>query len=155
MLDPGDKLPDFKLPDQTGQERTLTELAGSKGLVLYVYPKDNTAGCAAEAEEFRDLKGDFERMGFRVVGLSKDSIKSHVRFADKYRLTFPLLSDPETGLIQALGAWGEKKMAGRVFEGVFRSTWVADKTGRIIQAYPRVKRAKGHAINVLADLKEM
>ena len=154
MIEPGKSAPRFSLPDQSGREKTYADLAGPRGLVLYVYPKDNTSGCTAEAQEFRDRVRLLNEKGFGLAGLSKDSVKSHEKFAAKHRLGFPLLSDPETGLIQALGAWGEKKMAGRTYQGTIRSTFVFDAKGKLIKAYPKVK-AKGHAQQVLADLEEL
>ncbi|MFH1135718.1 MAG: peroxiredoxin [Pseudomonadota bacterium] len=152
MLEPGAKVPDFTLPDQTGTNRTLTDLTGTKGLVLYVYPKDNTSGCTLEAQEFRDNAEEFRKLGLETAGLSKDSVKSHANFSAKLQLGFPLLSDPETTLIQALGAWGEKKAYGRTSLGTVRSTFVLDANGRVRAVYPKVK-APGHAAQVLADLQ--
>ena len=151
-MKPGSRAPEFKLSDQTGNERTLADLKGNKGLVLYVYPKDNTSGCSLEAQEFRDRMEDFKKLGYEVAGLSKDSVKSHVNFTNKYELNFPLLSDPETGLIQALGAWGEKKIYGKTSFGTIRSTYVIDADGGVSTVYPKVK-AKGHAEQVLTDLR--
>ena len=147
------KAPVFKLADQTGQERTLADLSGPKGLILYVYPKDSTSGCTLEAQEFRDHLPDFKQAGYQVAGLSKDSVKSHQNFAGKHDLGFPLLSDPEAGLIKALGSWGEKKMAGKTYEGIIRSTYVLDTRGHLVKTYAGVK-AKGHAAQVLADLAD-
>ena len=147
------KAPKFKLADQTGQEKTLADLAGPQGLVLYVYPKDSTSGCTIEAQEFRDHVPALKKAGYNVAGLSKDSVKSHENFAGKHDLDFPLLSDPEAGLIKALGAWGEKKMAGKTYEGIIRSTYVFDAQGKPVKTYDKVK-AKGHAAQVLADLSE-
>lgn len=151
MLQPGDKAPDFELMDQSGQAKSFTDLSGPKGLVLYIYPRDNTSGCTAEAQEFRDLAGAYAEAGFGVAGLSKDSVKSHVNFATKHELGFPLLSDPATGLLQDLGSWREKKSRGKVSMGTVRTTFVFDAAGTLIRAYDKVK-AKGHAEVVLADI---
>ena len=151
MLQTGKKIPRFKLPDQSGREKTLADLIGANGLVLYVYPKDNTGGCTAEALEFRDRLDLFRDKGLEVAGLSKDSVMSHQNFAQKHELNFPLLSDPETGLIQALGAWGEKKMSGRTYMGTNRTTFIFDGKGKLVKAYAKVK-AKGHAQQVLDEL---
>ena len=145
---------EFQLPDQSGQEKSFADLSGPKGLVLYVYPRDNTSGCTAEALEFKDNLAKIKRKGFRVAGLSKDSVKSHENFAAKHGLNFPLLSDPDTGLIKKLGAWGEKKMAGRTSEGTIRSTYVFDNQGKLIKSYSKVK-ARGHAEEVLSDLNDL
>lgn len=151
MLQAGDKLPKFKLPDQTGKEKTIEDLAGKKGLILFVYSRDNTSGCSAETAEFQERLTKFKRRGWAVAGISRDKVASHQKFADKLGLKYPLLSDPETALMQALGAWGEKKMYGKVSQGAIRSTFVASPTGKLLGVYPKVK-AKGHAQQVLDDL---
>lgn len=151
MLDAGDRIPKFSLPDETGKPKTLKDLAGRKGLVLYTYPKDNTSGCTTEGKEFTALLTKFRRKGYNVVGLSKDSVASHVKFIDKQELRIPLLSDPETELIEGLGAWGKKKMSGREYMGIIRATFIVDAKGKVLKAYPKVK-ARGHADQVLADL---
>ncbi|MBW2527133.1 MAG: peroxiredoxin [Deltaproteobacteria bacterium] len=154
MLDVGDKIPKFALPDQTGKAQRFKDLVGRKGLVLYTYPKDNTSGCTVEAKEFTAELTSFRRRGYNVVGLSKDSVKSHAGFIAKQELKVPLLSDPDAELIQGLGAWGKKTMAGREYMGIIRATFVFDAKGKVLKAYPKVK-AKGHAEQVLADLKEL
>ncbi len=151
MIEAGAKLPQFSLPDQSGEEKTLADLSGPKGLVLFAYPKDNTSGCTAEANEFQERLADFQALGYNLAGLSRDSVKSHVNFAAKLGLAYPLLSDPETGLLQALGAWGSKKVKGEVKFGPVRSTVVTDAKGRVAATYFKVK-AKGHAQTVLEDL---
>ncbi len=152
MLNEGDKLPKFKIDDQNGKARTIKDLAGKNGLILYAYPKDNTSGCTVEAQDFRDLKKKFAARGFNVVGISKDSAKSHCNFIDKHDLNFTLLSDPDKELLEAIGAWGEKKNYGKVSMGTIRSTFVADAKGEIIKVYKNVK-ARGHAEKVLEFLK--
>lgn len=154
MLKQGDKLPEPGLADQTGETRTLGDLTGPKGLVLYVYSKDNTSGCTAESEEFQHLADDFDRLGFHVAGISKDTSTSHANFAAKKGLSFPLLADPEKTYLDALGAWVEKKSRGKVSMGAQRSTFVARPDGTLIKVYPKVK-AKGHAAQVLTDLGEL
>lgn len=151
MLETGDKLPKFKLPDQSGEPKTFKDLAGPKGLVLFVYSRDNTSGCTAEASEFQAELKKLEAKGYGVVGLSRDSVASHQKFAVKLGLGYSLLADPETSLLQALGAWGEKKMYGKASQGAIRSTFVADKSGKLSKVYPKVK-AKGHAALVLEEL---
>jgi peroxiredoxin Q/BCP len=153
MVKEGDKLATFSLPDQDGKIRTLKDLAGKKGLVLYFYPKDNTPGCTLEAQDFRDRLGDFEALGFNVAGVSRDSVKSHCGFAAKYGLDFPLLSDAEGVLLEAAGAWQEKKNYGRTYMGIVRSTVVVDAKGKVLKVYPKVS-AKGHALKVLEHLGE-
>jgi len=154
MLKEGDLLPKFKLPDESGKEKTLKDLVRKKGMVLYTYPKDNTSGCTIEAKEFTEHLAAFRRRGFEVVGLSKDSVKSHCNFIEKHELKLPLLSDPEAELIQGLGAWGEKKMRGRTYQGILRATFVVDAKGKVLKVYPKVK-ARGHAEQVLEDLTSL
>ncbi|HOO55516.1 MAG TPA: peroxiredoxin [bacterium] len=151
MFEIGKKLPEFSLTDQTEKEKSFKDIAGENGLVIYVYPKDNTSGCTLEALDFRDRMDAFHRLGYGVAGLSKDSVKSHCNFAGKYDLNFPLLSDTSTDYIQALGAWGEKNMYGKKSMGVIRTTVIADGRGKVIRVYPKVK-VKGHVEQVLADL---
>jgi len=146
----GSKIPAFSLMDQSGKEKKFADLAGKAGLVLYVYPKDNTSGCSLEAQEFKTLAPEFKKKGFAVAGISKDSVKSHCGFAEKYDLDFPLLSDPELKLISALGAYGEKKMYGKPVMGTIRSTFIFDAKGKLLKAYSGVKAA-GHAAAVLED----
>lgn len=146
-----DAFPKLKLPDQNGAPRSFADLSGAKGLVVFVYAKDNTSGCATEAAEFQARLAAFGKLGFGVAGVSKDSVKSHQGFAQKQGLRYPLLSDPELALIKALGAWGVKKMYGKEAEGVIRTTVVFDAQGKRLATYPKVK-AQGHAARVLADL---
>jgi thioredoxin-dependent peroxiredoxin len=154
MIAIGKKLPEFALADQTGEEKRLADLVGRKGLVIYAYPKDNTSGCTVEALEFTQQLTSFRRRGFNVVGISKDSVKAHCNFIDKHELRVALLSDPEAELLQAMGAWGEKKSRGRTSMGIIRSTVVVSQTGTVLKTYPKVK-AKGHAEQVLAELKSL
>ncbi len=153
MLKEGDRFPSFEVPDETGAVRTLKDLTGPRGLVLYFYPKDSTPGCTLEARDFRDLLPRFAALGFRVAGVSRDSQKSHVSFITREGLRFPLLSDADGGLSKAVGAWGEKVMYGRKSTGMIRSTFVLDPHGTVLRAYPKVS-AKGHAATLLAHLEE-
>lgn len=154
MLKEGDKVPRFAVADQTGKARTLADLTGAKGLVLYFYPKDNTSGCTLEAQGFRDRLKAFQKVGFNVVGVSKDSQKSHCGFIEKQGLTFPLLSDTEGVLCEAFGAWQEKKNYGRTYMGVVRSTFVVGKGGKVLKVYPKVS-VKGHVDQVLKDIQSL
>jgi len=154
MLQPGQPLPSFDLPDHKGKIQTFDDLVGKRGLVVYFYPKDNTSGCTTEAMEFTAVLTTFRRRGFNVVGVSKDSVRSHGNFVDKYKLRVPLLSDPETIFIQAAGAWGPKQSRGRSYMGIVRSTLVVNRNGDVLLAYPSVK-ARGHAKQVLADIKDL
>lgn len=153
-VEEGKRFPDFSLPDENGEKRTLADLAGDRGLVLYVYPKDDTPGCTIEAKDFRDLGGDFRAAGFTVAGLSKDAAASHCRFRDKHDLTFPLLTDADGGFLAEIGAYGEKKLYGKTVEGIIRSTYVVDRDGTARKVYRNV-RAKGHAERVLEEVREL
>ena len=123
MLSVGDKVPDFLGKDETGRELRVSDFAGKK-LVVYFYPKDSTPGCTAEACSLRDGLDDLVAAGYAVVGVSADSESSHQRFKAKQMLNFPLIADTDKALIKQFGAWGEKKMAGRVYEGILRTTFV-------------------------------
>ena len=138
MLALGTKAPDFTLLDKSGQEITLSSFLGKK-VVLYFYPKDNTPGCTRQACAFAGAYEDFKRQDVVVIGISKDSVASHQRFADKYELPFILLSDPELQAIQAFDVWQEKKMYGKVSMGVVRTTYVIDENGVIEKVMPKVK----------------
>lgn len=150
MLSVGDKAPAFTLKDDQDTTRRSSELKG-KPYVLFFYPKDNTPGCTTEACSFRDLRGEFERAGIAVFGVSADSSASHAKFVAKYGLGLPLLSDPDHGLLEAYGVWTEKSLYGRKFMGIVRSTFAIGADGRISHVWPKVKPA-GHAEDVLAAL---
>ena len=151
MVKAGDAAPTFKAPADSGSDLSLEDFKG-KTLVLYFYPKDDTPGCTVEANEFTTLADEFAAAGATVLGVSRDTVKSHCKFRDKYGLKVALLSDPELTLHNAYGAWGEKTMYGKKVEGVLRSTFVIDGRGVVVKAYPNVKAA-GHAAKVLADLQ--
>jgi len=153
-VEEGAQFPSFALPDESGEIRTLQDLTGDEGLVLYVYPKDDTPGCTIEAVDFRDLLGELEDEGFRVAGVSKDAAASHRKFRDKHGLTFTLLTDADGAFLEAIGGWGEKTMYGRTTKGIKRSTYVVGKDGTLLKHYPNV-RAKGHAERVLADVRKL
>lgn len=144
MLEPGTKAPDFALRDQNGQIRKLTEYRGRK-VVLYFYPKDNTAGCSKQACGFAELYPHFQEKDAVVIGVSKDSVASHKRFEEKYSLPFTLLSDPELEVIKAYDVWKEKKTAGKVSMGVVRTTYLIDEEGIILKACGKVKAADNPA----------
>jgi peroxiredoxin Q/BCP len=147
----GDKLPALDLPDQDGKTRTVADLAGPKGLVLYVYPQDDTPGCTVEAKDFRDLLPEIREKGFEVAGISPDGSGSHCDFRDRYELTFPLLTDEGMAFMKSVDAYGEKTMYGKKSVGIIRSTVVVDPEGTVLRRYRNV-RAKGHAERVLRDL---
>lgn len=151
MFELGTKLPEFNLADQGGKIRSRADLTGPKGLVLFVYSRDNTSGCTTEASEFQALLADFRKAGYGVAGISKDKAESHAKFAAKLGLDYPLLADQETTTLQTLGAWVEKKSKGKVSMVTQRSTFVANADGVVTKVYPKVKAA-GHARAVLDEL---
>lgn len=140
MLKEGTKAPDFMLPDQNGVMHSLEEYRGKK-VLLYFYPKDNTAGCTKQACGYSSLKPQFEEKGVQIIGISKDSVASHRKFQEKQELSITLLSDPELAAIQAYDVWHEKKMAGRTYMGVVRTTYLIDENGIIERANDKVKAA--------------
>ena len=150
MLEIGMKAPDFTLKDKNGNDFTLSSLLGKK-VVLYFYPKDNTPGCTRQACAFAGAYKQFEAKGVEVIGISKDSIASHVKFAEKYDLPFVLLSDPDRIAIEAYGVWQEKKMCGKVSMGVVRTTFIIDEDGNIEKVMPKVK-PDTNAADILAEL---
>ncbi|WP_304224720.1 thioredoxin-dependent thiol peroxidase [Gracilinema caldarium] len=150
MLQIGDKMPTFELPDQEGKLVKSSDFAG-KPLVVYFYPKDDTPGCTKEACSFRDSFKEFKDRGITVIGISADTAQAHGKFASKYNLPFVLLSDPDKSVIKAFGAWGEKKMYGKSYEGIIRSTFVIDAEGKVKKVFPKVK-PEDHAQEVLAAL---
>ncbi|MDO5425705.1 MAG: thioredoxin-dependent thiol peroxidase [Eubacteriales bacterium] len=141
MLETGIKAPDFELPDQNGIIHRLEDYRGKK-VILYFYPKDSTPGCTKQACGFGELYPQFLEKGAVVLGVSKDSVKSHKKFEEKYGLPFTLLSDTELAAIQAYDVWQEKKMYGKVSMGVVRTTYLIDEEGRIVKAYGKVKAAE-------------
>ena len=144
MLDTGIKAPDFTLPDQNGEMRSLSDYAGKK-VILYFYPKDNTPGCTRQACGFSELRPQFEEKGAVILGVSRDSVASHKRFEEKQGLSFTLLSDPELKVIQAYDVWKEKKNYGKVSMGVVRTTYLIDEKGMIVKAFDKVKAAENPA----------
>ncbi len=150
MLTEGDMAPDFELATDGGGSIKLSDLLG-KRVVLYFYPKDDTSGCTKQACGFRDNQAGLAEQNAIVIGVSPDGVASHDRFRDKYDLNFPLLSDPDHAVAEAYGAWGKKKMYGREYEGILRSTFVIDAEGRIERVYAKVKAADNPG-QVLQDL---
>lgn len=141
MLKVGKKAPDFKLYDQNGVLRSLSDYKGQK-VVLYFYPKDMTSGCTKQACMFAQLYPQFREKDAVVLGISKDSVSSHKKFIEKYSLPFTLLSDPDTKVIQKYDVWKEKSMYGKKYYGVVRSTYLIDEKGVIIKAFDKVKPAE-------------
>ena len=147
MLQIGDKVPVFKVLDETGKQVTEQDIIGRK-TVIYFYPKDSTPGCTAEACNLRDNYHAFLAQGYQVFGVSKDSVASHIRFKEKYALPFPLLSDPTTEMLQAFGAWGEKKNYGKVSMGTLRKTFVINADGLVERIIEKVD-TKNHTAQIL------
>ena len=152
ILESGSPLPDFTLSTDEDKTLSLADLAGSP-FVLFFYPKDDTSGCTKEALAFKDLKGDFDAIGVKVLGLSKDSPASHVKYKNKHALPFTLLSDESTDFINACGAWGEKTLYGKKYMGTERCTFLVDEKGIIIRAWSKVK-VPGHAEEVLQSARD-
>jgi peroxiredoxin Q/BCP len=147
MLKIGDRMPDFEVVDQDGAKVTSEDLIGKK-TVVYFYPKDNTSGCTAEACSIRDSYDAFKAKGYNIVGVSKDSTASHRKFIEKYDLPFTLLSDTTTQMLQAFGAWGEKKMYGKTVLGTIRRTFIFDEEGILERIIEKVD-TKNHADQIL------
>ncbi len=143
--------PDFSLPDESGKLRSLSEFRGHP-VILYFYPKDDTPGCTTEACNFRDDYSQYEHTGIVILGVSPDSSKSHAKFKAKYGLPFPLLADVGHRVCDLYQVWGRKKMMGHEFDGVFRTTFLIDEVGNIIQVFKDVKPA-GHSIELLDALR--
>jgi len=140
MLKEGTKAPDFTLPDQNGEMRSLSDYKGQK-VILYFYPKDMTSGCTKQACSFGELYPQFREKGAVVLGVSKDSVASHKKFEEKYDLPFTLLSDTEKEVIMAYDVWKEKKNYGKVTMGIVRTTYLIDENGIIVRAFDKVKAA--------------
>jgi peroxiredoxin Q/BCP len=151
-LKPGDKAPAFALPSDGGETVALKDLKG-KPVVLYFYPKDDTSGCTVEACEFRDSWKDVKKAGAVVLGVSPDGVGSHQKFKAKFSLPFPLLADEGHAVAEAYGAWGEKSMYGRKYQGILRTTFLIGRDGKIVRVFEKVK-PRGHAAEVLAALRE-
>ena len=149
----GSAAPDFTLPASNGRTVSLSGLHG-KPFVLYFYPKADTPGCTKQACAFEEALPQLGKIGVTVIGVSKDSIKAIDKFAEKYKLSFPLASDPETNIIAAYGAWAEKSMYGKKYMGIERSTVLVDAQGKIARIWPKVK-IEGHAAEVLAVVKSL
>ena len=142
--------PNFKLPDQDGQTHALEDYRG-RWLVVYFYPKDDTPGCTKEACQFRDAKGDIEKLA-DIVGISTDSVESHKKFSLKYHLNFPLLSDPGHEVLEQYHSWGPKNIAGKDYVGTYRNTFLINPDGDIVKEYIGVD-PQTHAEQILGDLK--
>jgi peroxiredoxin Q/BCP len=153
MIDAGDAAPDFTLPRDGGGEVTLSALR-PKAVVLYFYPKDDTSGCTVEAKDFTAAAADFAAAGAVVVGISKDSVKSHDKFRDKHGLDLVLASDEASDVCERYGVWAEKSMYGKKYMGIERSTFLIDGSGKVARAWHKVK-VPGHVDEVLAAAKAL
>ena len=151
MLEAGTRAPEIALNDKDGNEIRLSDFAGKK-VIVYFYPKDNTPGCSRQACAFKNAYGEYEELGIPVIGISKDSEVSHIKFADKYELPFILLSDPELKAIKDYDVWQEKKLYGKVSMGVVRTTYLIDENGVIEKVWKRAK-PDTNAGDILAYLK--
>ena len=151
MLNIGDKAPDFKLKNDSDEDVSLKDFKG-KNVVLYFYPKDDTPGCTTEACDFKDQNKKFEKKNAVVLGVSADSVDSHVKFKKKYGLPFHLLSDPDKKMLEAYGVWKEKSMYGKKYMGIERSTFVIGESGKIEKIFPKVS-VTGHVDEVFSSIK--
>lgn len=147
------KAPDFKLKDQDGNLRKLSDFRG-KWVLVYFYPKDDTPGCTTEACQIRDNFEDFKKLKIVVLGISTDSVESHKKFATKYNLPFLLLSDEKKEVVKKYGVWGTKKFMGKTYQGTLRTSFLINPEGKIVKIYENVKPIT-HAQEVLADLKPL
>jgi peroxiredoxin Q/BCP len=149
-LKEGDKAPSIKAIDQFGNNISLEDFAGSR-VILYFYPKDDTPGCTAEACSLRDNYSLLLEKGFKIIGVSTDSAKSHVKFTEKYKLPFPLIPDTDKKIVGDYGVWGRKKFMGREYDGIFRTTFVIGEDGRILRVFDKVD-TKDHANQILSEI---
>ena len=151
MMKVGDKAPETLGKDENGKEIRLSDFRGRK-LVLYFYPKDNTSGCTAEACSLRDHHRQLQEAGYEVVGVSKDTAASHVKFKEKHELPFPLIADVDHSLLEAMGAWGEKNMYGKKVMGTIRTTFVINEEGVIEKIFSgKQVKTKEHALQILEE----
>lgn len=153
MVEEGKKAPLFTLENQDGEKISLNDFKG-KNVVLYFYPKDNTSGCTKEACNFRDDFPKFGKVKAVILGVSPDSVQSHKKFSEKYKLPFDLLSDEKKQVLEKYGVWKEKSMYGRKYMGVERSTFVIDKTGKVMKIFRKVK-VENHNDEVMKVIKEL
>lgn len=153
MLDVGTNVPEFSLPDQNGKVHNINSYKGH-WIILYFYPKDLTPGCTTEACNFQDALPDFKSIDAVIFGISKDSVKQHKKFAEKYNLQFPLLSDENGDICEQFGVWQKKSMYGKEYMGIQRSTFIINPEGKIVKVYPKVK-VKEHHTEILNDLKTL
>jgi thioredoxin-dependent peroxiredoxin len=153
VISAGIPAPDFDLLDDSGIPRHLLDYRG-QAVILYFYPADDTPGCTKEACNFRDDYSEYQKSGVTILGVSPDSVKSHVKFKEKYQLPFPLLSDEGHKICDAYGVWGPKKLMGREYEGVLRTTFLIDKQGSIAHVFENVRPSE-HSVEVLKELSSL
>jgi len=153
MIEEKTKAPDFTLPSTNGENQKLKDLLG-KYVVIYFYPKDDTPGCTIETNDFNKLLPKFKKLNCEIFGISKDTIKSHDKFKEKFKIKFDLLSDEELKVLKKYKVWGKKKFMGREFMGIIRSTLLIDKKGKVLKVWDNVK-VKDHAKEVLETLKSL
>ena len=152
ILTEGDKAPDFTGVDQNGTKISLKDYAGRK-LIMYFYPKDDTPGCTAESCNLRDNHSELKKMGFEILGVSADDQKKHLKFIDKYQLTFPLIADTDRKLIESFGVWGEKKFMGKTYDGIKRTTFIINERGIIEKIIEKVK-TKNHSEQIIETVSK-
>lgn len=153
MLNDGDQAPDVTLDTSEGRSVKLSDLRGQR-LVLYFYPRDDTPGCTQEAKDFTELSPEFAAAGTRIIGVSKDSVTSHTKFADKFAIPYALASDGSGRVCEAFGTWVEKSMYGRKYMGIDRATFLIDEEGQVVRSWRKVK-ATGHAAQVLDAVRAL
>ena len=149
----GKMAPDFTLPSTTGESISLRQFKGKKTVILYFYPKDDTSGCTREACDLRDMSAEFEQHNAVILGVSTDPMESHLKFRDKHKLPFPLLTDEDATVAKLFGVYKTKNLYGKKSLGIERTTFVIDKTGRIAQIYPKVK-VEGHIQDLIDFVRE-
>ena len=149
----GKMAPDFTLPSTTGENISLRQFKGKKTVILYFYPKDDTSGCTREACDLRDMSAEFEKHNAVILGVSTDPMESHLKFRDKHKLPFPLLTDEDATVAKLFGVYKTKNLYGKKYLGIERTTFVIDKTGRIAQIYPKVK-VEGHIQDLIEFVRE-
>jgi peroxiredoxin Q/BCP len=153
MLKSGSNVPQFSLPDQNGKIHNISDYIG-RWVIVYFYPKDLTPGCTTEACNFQEVLPDFNSIDAVILGISKDSVERHKKFADKYNLHFNLLSDENSDVCEQFGVWQKKSMYGKEYMGIVRSTFIVNPDGKIVKVYPKVK-VKEHHTEILEDLKTL